>query len=187
MKMAMVKMVVTMSDSMNSRATVLGLCRDGAMVLSLLAVVCARPSRCAAQATVEVDFAAQKADAIKAFRARVAPFVSTYCIPCHSNRRPTEAGVNFSPALKKPGDAAFSQQWKKALASVKTHDMPPEYANKQPSDVDRQMFLDWLGRVKYLSQKDPGPFVIRRFDQRGVWQHVAGSLWCLADDCRGLT
>ena len=39
--------------------------------------------------------------------------------------------------------------------------MPPENA-AQPDDADRQMFVDWLAKVKYLSQKDPGPFVIRR-------------------------
>ena len=32
----------------------------------------------------------------------------------------------------------------------------------QPSDADRLMFADWLVKLKYLSQKDPGPFVIRR-------------------------
>ena len=32
----------------------------------------------------------------------------------------------------------------------------------QPDDADRQMFADWLAKLKYLSQKDPGPFVIRR-------------------------
>ena len=78
------------------------------------------------------------------------------------NKRPTEAGVNFSPALKSPGHAAFSQQWKKAIARVKAHDMPPDHADKQPTDADRQMFVDWLAKVKFLSPKDPGLFVIRR-------------------------
>src|SRR5207237_1188639 len=32
----------------------------------------------------------------------------------------------------------------------------------QPSDAERQMFGVWLEKVKYLSQKDPGPFIIRR-------------------------
>ncbi len=108
------------------------------------------------------DYAANKADVEKFFRDRVTPFVKTYCLDCHSNKRPTEAGVNFSPALKNPGHAAFSQQWKKAIARVKAHDMPPEYADNHPTDADRQMFIDWLSRIKYLSQKDPGTFVIRR-------------------------
>ena len=83
-------------------------------------------------------------------------------LDCHSSKRPIEAGVNFSPALKHPGDAAFSQQWKKAIARVKAHDMPPDDADRQPTDADRQMFVDWLARLKFLGRKDPGPFVIRR-------------------------
>ncbi len=104
---------------------------------------------------------ALKADAEQYFRDRVTPFVNTYCIPCHQNRRPTRAGVNFSPALKAPGHAAFTEQWKKADARVKAHDMPPKGA-PQPSEADRRMFADWLPKLKYLSEKDPGTFVIRR-------------------------
>ncbi|MBM3787531.1 MAG: DUF1592 domain-containing protein [Acidobacteria bacterium] len=104
---------------------------------------------------------ALKADAGLFFRERVTPFINAYCIHCHQNRRPTRAGVNFSPALKSPGHAAFTEQWKKAGARVKAHDMPPKGA-RQPSDDERQMFSEWLPKLKYLSDKDPGPFVIRR-------------------------
>lgn len=107
------------------------------------------------------DHDALKADAEEFFRGRVTPFVTTYCLPCHQNRRPTRAGVNFSPALKAPGHAAFAEQWKKAASRVKAHDMPPKGA-PQPDDADRLMFAGWLAKLKYLSQKDPGTFVIRR-------------------------
>ena len=46
--------------------------------------------------------------------------------------------------------------------NVKTHDMPPEDADKQPTEAERQTFMDWVGMIKFLSPKDPGPFVIRR-------------------------
>ena len=115
-------------------------------------------SPCRSMAT---DHEALKADAEEFFRGCVTPFIQTYCLPCHQNRRPTQAGVNFSPALKAPGHAAFTEQWKKAAARVKAHDMPPKGA-PQPSDADRRMFVDWMAKLKYLSQKDPGPFVIRR-------------------------
>lgn len=115
-------------------------------------------SPCRSMAT---DHEALKAGAEQFFRGRVTPFVTTYCLPCHQNRRPTRAGVNFSPALKAPGHAAFTEQWRKAAARVKAHDMPPKGA-AQPGEADRQMFVDWLAKLKYLSHKDPGPFVIRR-------------------------
>ncbi len=104
---------------------------------------------------------ALRTDAEEFFRNQVTPFIKTYCIACHQNRRPTQAGVNFSPALKAPGHAAFTEQWKKAAARVMAHDMPPAGA-PQPTGPERQMFGEWLGRVKYLSRRDPGRFVIRR-------------------------
>src|SRR5687767_4367737 len=111
--------------------------------------------------SMAADHEALKADAEEFFRGRVTPFIQTYCIACHQNRRPTRAGVNFSPALKAPGHAAFSEIWKKAAARVKAHDMPPKSV-AQPDDAERQMFAVWLEKLKYLSQKDPGPFIIRR-------------------------
>ncbi|MCU1328258.1 MAG: hypothetical protein JWN34_3628, partial [Bryobacterales bacterium] len=104
---------------------------------------------------------ALKADAGQYFRDRVTPFVKTYCLSCHRSERPTRAGVNFTPALKTPEHAAFTEYWKKADARVRAHDMPPKGA-PQPSDDDRRMFAEWLPKLKYLSDKDPGPFVIRR-------------------------
>jgi len=107
------------------------------------------------------DREALKAHAEEAFSERVTPFIKEYCLPCHQNRRPTQAGVNFSPALKAPGHAAFHDQWKRAVARVGAHDMPPPGA-PQPSEADRQMFVEWIHELKYLSEKDPGRFVIRR-------------------------
>jgi len=107
------------------------------------------------------DFAALQADAQKSFRDGVSPFVTTYCTECHGEKK-RKGGINFLPALKNPGDAASSKRWKQALASVKTHDMPPTDAGKQPTEEERQKFLDWIAKIKLLSPKDPGPFVIRR-------------------------
>lgn len=114
-----------------------------------------------AESKVDETLAARKADAKQFFSKRVTPFIKKYCIECHQNRRPTEAGLSFDPALRSPGHAAFSEKWKKSAARVKTHDMPPEGLD-QPTDDERQMFAEWLQKVKYLSPKDPGPFVIRR-------------------------
>ncbi len=136
--------------------------RSGLMVMAALGVAWSQPITGSAQPSVDAEFPVQKADSEQYFRDRVEPFIKTYCLRCHQNKRPTEGGVNFSPTLKNPGDAAFSQQWKKAIARVKAHDMPPEHADKQPAEADRRMFVDWLGRIKFLSPKDPGLFVIRR-------------------------
>jgi hypothetical protein len=107
------------------------------------------------------DFAALQADAKKAFKEGVEPFVNNYCKKCHSNAK-SKGGLNLEAALKSPGNTAASKQWKQALANVKAHDMPPEDEAKQPSDEERQKFQEWIGKIKFLSPKDPGLFVIRR-------------------------
>ncbi|MEW4488154.1 DUF1592 domain-containing protein [Thalassoglobus sp. JC818] len=113
-------------------------------------------------ANADEDHSEQKAAAKKSFEDDVAPFIKRYCLDCHQNRRPTEAGVNFSPALPKPEDAAFHEQWKKAIARVRAHDMPPDYADRLPKDEDREAFLKGVAQIKYLSPRDPGLFIIRR-------------------------
>ncbi len=140
-------------------ATLAEICRTPKMPLTL--GFCLIASLVSAGRAIAAETDARKADAEEFFKGRVTPFVTTYCLPCHQNRRPTQAGVNFSPALKSPGHAAFTDQWKRAAARIKAHDMPPKNA-PQPSDADRLMFFDWMTKVKYLSQQDPGPFVIRR-------------------------
>jgi hypothetical protein len=136
--------------------------RCGVTAMVVFGVLWSWPIASSAQTLADAESAAIQTEARQFFGSRVAPFVKTYCLSCHSNKRPTEAGVNFSPALKNPGHAAFSQLWTKAIARVKAHDMPPDYADKQPSAADRRMFADWLAKVKFLSRKDPGLFVIRR-------------------------
>jgi len=131
------------------------------VVLTVLSVLYACPSNCSAQSTDDETGVDRKAKAENFFRTSVTPFIKTYCLECHQNRRPTEAGLSFTPALKSPGHAAFSEKWKKSAARIKAHDMPP-VGLEQPTDEERGMFMQWLDMIKYLSPKDPGPFVIRR-------------------------
>ncbi len=114
-----------------------------------------------AESPVGRDFAALQADAQKAFQEGVTPFVKAYCIRCHGQDQ-QKGGINFQPALSHPGDATIAKGWKQAAANVKAHDMPPANAKKQPTDTERQAFLDGIDQIKYLSRKDPGLFVIRR-------------------------
>ncbi|HBL42359.1 DUF1592 domain-containing protein [Gimesia sp.] len=132
-----------------------------AITVMVLGILWFNPNIGIAQSKEDKTLAAQKADAKEFFSKRVTPFIKKYCIDCHQNRRPTEAGLSFDPAVRSPGHAAFSEKWKKSAARVKAHDMPPEGMD-QPSDKERQMFAEWQQKVKYLSPKDPGPFVIRR-------------------------
>jgi hypothetical protein len=153
------------ADQDLNEMTMSGTFRSAVLILILFgfAVTVRRP--CQAEPANTVDSAALQAELKKSFRERVSPFVTKYCVDCHGNRKPTKAGVNFQPALKDPGNAAFSKHWKQALANVKAHDMPPDDADKQPTDEERQMFVDWIAQLKFLSPPDPGPFVIRRLNK----------------------
>src|SRR5688500_16856738 len=130
-----------------------------AMVLVALAF--SMSLRCGAEPADDADFAALQADARKSFKEVVTPFVDNYCTRCHGQNR-QKGGINFGPALKNPGESASSKRWKQAIAAVKSHEMPPEEQEKQPTDDERQKFLDGIGKIKFLSSKDPGPFVMRR-------------------------
>ncbi len=108
----------------------------------------------------QADEEALRADAKKTFKEKVGPFVEKYCIRCHGPR--PKAGINLKSALKSPGSASSFLHWKKAVANVKVHDMPPEDVSKVPTDEERLQFIEWIGKLKYLAPRDPGPFVIRR-------------------------
>ena len=141
--------------------TTAGTFRSGVIAMTLYGFALPLAMPCQAEPADDRDFAALQADAEKSFRESVSPFVTTYCVECHGNKK-RKGGFNFQPALKKPGGADSNKLWKQALVTVKTHDMPPDDADKQPTDAERQKFVDWIGKAKFLSPKDPGPFVIRR-------------------------
>ena len=153
-----------------------------AIVAFSLAMAFVPPSQ--AQTGVgEADEEVLRADARKTFKEKVGPFVERYCIKCHGPR--PKAGINLKSALKSPGSASSFLHWKKAVANVKVHDMPPEDA-KIPTDEERQQFIGWIGKLKYLAPRDPGAFVIRRLTKveygntlhalYGVDPSIAGSL-----------
>jgi len=129
------------------------------MALPLLCLALALALPCQAQTPEDKEADAMLAEAKKSFRQHVEPFVKQYCAECHGDR--PKAGLNLKVAVRKPGDPAFSRKWMECIANVNAHDMPPDDAD-QPSDDERQRFLDALAKLKYLSARDPGPFVIRR-------------------------
>ena len=115
---------------------------------------------CFGETAEEKKFAEFQKSAKHSFEKAVTPFIKNYCFKCHSNKR-QKGGINFQPALKTPGSSASGKRWKQAVANVKAHDMPPE-DSKQPADDKRVRFIEAISMIKYLSPKDPGPFVIRR-------------------------
>lgn len=138
-----------------------GFIGSGVIAMALVGFALSLILPCQTASAEDADIAALQAKAKKSFRDGVAPFVTAYCTDCHGEKK-RKGGINFLPALKNPGDAVSSRRWRQALVSVKAHDMPPEEAKKQPTEEERRRFLDWIAQIKFLSPKNPGPFVIRR-------------------------
>ena len=109
------------------------------------------------------DEAALRRNARRTLKDDVTPFVKKYCISCHGGY--AQAGVNLQSAIDSPESATSVLHWKKAVANVKVHDMPPEDAGDIPTDEERSQFIEWIGTLKYLAERDPGPFVIRRLSK----------------------
>ena len=126
----------------------------------VLALLCSSNGRAD---EIPADEAALREQAKQTFKEQVTPFVNTYCVQCHGSR--PEAGINLSSALKDPGTTSSALHWKKAVANVKVHDMPPADAGKQPTEEERQRFIDGIASLKYLAPRDPGPFVMRRLSK----------------------
>ena len=106
---------------------------------------------------------ARRADAQKVLKEKIGPFVKKYCVKCHGSR--AKAGLNLQSALSNPNGESSTLHLQKAAANVKVHDMPPEDSSKKPSNEERLQFIEWIGKIKYLAPRDPGPFVLRRLSK----------------------
>ena len=112
----------------------------------------------------DAEWAVARAAAMKTYKSDVAPFITTYCGRCHAGNK-RKGGVSFQAALKNPGGASFKAVWRRASTQIKSHDMPPDEEQTQPSDQERNAVVEWIAGIKRLSPKDPGLFVIRRLSK----------------------
>jgi hypothetical protein len=134
---------------------------SGALALALMVLL---PAACAAEADSDAELAVARASELKIHKEQIVPFITTYCTKCHGEEK-KKGGVTFQYAAKNPGAPSFRPLWQQAVANIKSHDMPPDKEQKQPSAQERQVFMDWVAGIKHLSAKDPGTFVIRRLNK----------------------
>ena len=151
-----------MPEMQPSRLVQLGAAKSAALGCAL---VLSLVSPCLAETVREsMGEAALRADARKTFKENVEPFVKAYCTKCHGGGR-AKANVNLEVDLNDPGRGTAFLHWKKAVANVQVHDMPPKDAARQPTDEERLRFIGWIDKLKYLSPRNPGPFVMRRLSK----------------------
>lgn len=130
---------------------------------AILACLLLLPASQVSADEISANEAKLQAEARGVFKQQVTPFIRKYCTGCHGSR--PEAGINLDSALQDPSATSSFLHFQKAVSSVKVHDMPPEHADKQPSDEERQQFLEAIRCLKYMAPRDPGPFVIRRLSK----------------------
>ena len=106
-----------------------------------------------------------RSESAKTFKNEVSPFISTYCLRCHNDKRPS-GDVTFQNIVKNSDGLAFQHLWKRASTQIAAHQMPPPGEDKQPSEKESKAVIDWVAGMKNLVPKDPGPFVIRRLNKR---------------------
>ncbi|HWE02538.1 MAG TPA: DUF1592 domain-containing protein [Tepidisphaeraceae bacterium] len=118
----------------------------------------------AAEGDDAAEWARGRAEAMKAYKVEVTPFVGRYCERCHGGAK-QKGGFTFQSALRNPDSSSSRKVWKRASAKINTHDMPPDDEERQPSEQERKGIVDWIAGMNRLSPKDPGQFVIRRLSK----------------------
>jgi mono/diheme cytochrome c family protein len=101
------------------------------------------------------------------FTQHIAPFVSKYCLGCHSGPRPK--GRFGLEGYK--DDAAVAKErvvWDRIAHMIRAQEMPPSF-RPQPTPVERDLVTTWisgeLAKVDCTGRQDPGRITIRRLNR----------------------
>lgn len=139
-------------------------------VLPLLWSACSAPQsapepKVAAIAGIPAKSVAITAPAEADFHSKVQPFVTTYCVKCHGGKSP-EAELDLSNATTLAAVTGDPARWNQVLERIKTKEMPPDDAEKQPEDEVREPVVKFLENVRAFETQrtagDPGIVLARR-------------------------
>ncbi len=103
-------------------------------------------------------------DVASAYDQRIKPFLSTYCLGCHSAEK-HKGDLDLSRDATGVAALLHPSCWKDCATKLHEREMPPEKETKQPSEADRDAFAAWVASLKRLTPKDPGKGVMRRLSQ----------------------
>ncbi len=94
----------------------------------------------------------------------VRPLLRTFCVRCHSAKKP-EGDVNLEACATLADVRKATKAWLKVVEMLDTAQMPPR-ESRQPSDAERARLLGWardyLKAEARAQAGDPGPVVLRR-------------------------
>ena len=101
----------------------------------------------------------------RGFNKIISPFLTTYCLDCHSSKR-QEAKLDLSSYSSAKSVANAHQTWEIVLERLEAKEMPPEEAKLQPSSNQRQAVVDWIRAARQFEATknagDPGLVLARR-------------------------
>lgn len=113
--------------------------------------------------SAEKDLAALQGD----FDDTVLPFLKSYCLNCHGTSK-QEAKLNLSSFTSLETVRADLKHWELVLGRLTDGDMPPEEAEKRPSQVERDAIVNWIQNLRIYEATqnagDPGIVLARRLN-----------------------
>jgi hypothetical protein len=104
------------------------------------------------------------ADLARKFSQTVRPFLTSYCVVCHSGPKPA-AGFDLQRYTTIESVVEDFDRWSLALRKLSAMEMPPQ-PMKQPPQALRRQVIDWIEALRKVEARkragDPGPVSARR-------------------------
>ena len=95
----------------------------------------------------------------------VRPLLDTYCFSCH-NVDKKKGELDLTTITTDDAAQHATKLWRSVFEQVKSHDMPPDTAKKQPTDEERNRLIASLAELKrYQGPPDPGRVTLRRLNR----------------------
>jgi len=101
------------------------------------------------------------------FQEKVQPFIESYCVSCHGEKKP-KADLNLGSYSSLQSLANDHKQWGIVLEQLKSQEMPPEKAKLHPSLELRSEIIAWIESFRRSEAErnagDPGIVLARRLN-----------------------
>ncbi len=94
--------------------------------------------------------------------------LTKYCGGCHGGSTPRgDVSLRFKDDAEAIASASKDEMWTAVAREVSGKHMPPANVANKPSDAERMLLVDFVNnRVLPSIKPDPGPFIVRRLNNR---------------------
>jgi hypothetical protein len=105
------------------------------------------------------------------YQRHIAPLLDNYCVECHSGSKPKgDLVLRFDDEKQLKLKAAGNKEsWGRIAEMLSSREMPPSRARHQPTDAERELFVNWIQRDVLAidcSTPNPGSFKVHRLNNR---------------------